>query len=214
MKIESNSTLLFVGDSITDAGRARPVGEGLNGQLGTGYVHLAASHLSAFHAEKRIRVLNTGVGGDTVRELARRWQQDVLDLRPDYVSVMIGINDSWRHFGQFWDDALLVSVEEYKGTLRRLVDETLPRVKGLVLMTPYFFAKEGTDAMRASIDEYRAAMKAVAAEKQVECFDTQSAIDRTLAHLHPCMLADDRVHPRTNGHMILARAFLEGAELW
>jgi lysophospholipase L1-like esterase len=107
-----------------------------------------------------------------------------------------------------------VSVEEYANTLRRLADETLPKVKGMVFLTPYFFAKAGTDQMRESIDAYRAAMKQVAREKGVPCFDTQEAVDRALEHLHPCMLADDRVHPRTNGHMILARTFLEGVHLW
>ncbi len=214
MKIEDNSTLLFTGDSITDAGRARPVGEGLAGQLGAGYVHLAASHLSAFHSQRRIRILNTGVGGDTTRDLSARWEADVLAPKPDYVSCMIGINDCWRHFGHFWDDSLLVSVDEYKNTLRRLADMTLPKVKGMVFMTPYYFVAEREEPMRARMDIYRAAMKDVATEKGIPCFDTQEPIDRALAHAHPCMFAADRVHPNTNGHLILARAFLEGVNLW
>ena len=214
MQIENNSTLLFTGDSITDADRQRPVGEGVSGQLGAGFVNLVGAYLTAFHPQKRIRVLNTGVGGDTTRELSARWDADVLALKPDYVCCMIGVNDCWRHFGRFWNDELLVSVEEYKNTLCRLIDRTLPQVKGMVLMTPYYFEASPQEPMRASMDAYRAAMKDVAHRKNLPCFDTQEPIDRALKNAHPCMLSADHVHPNTGGQMILMRTFLEGMNLW
>jgi len=99
MKIENGSKLLFIGDSITDCGRARPVGEGLHwNNLGNGYVSIVQAQILTKHPESRIIVINMGVGGDTVRHLKARWQTDVLDLKPDWLSIMIGINDVWRQF--------------------------------------------------------------------------------------------------------------------
>jgi lysophospholipase L1-like esterase len=79
MKISSNSTLLMIGDSITDCGRVRPVGESVGGDLGNGYVSLIHATLSATCPQLHIRIRNTGISGNTVRDLAARWQSDVLD---------------------------------------------------------------------------------------------------------------------------------------
>ncbi len=214
MNIENNCTVLFAGDSITDAGRARPVGEGPAGDLGGGFVNLVFGYLNAFHPEKRIRVLNTGNSGDTTNELLERWQRDVLGLKPDYVNLMIGINDCWRPFKRLIADEMKVDVEKYARNLEKLVDQTLLQVKGMTLMTPYFIHPSRDDTMRAAMDEYRAAMKQVAAQKGVPCFDTQEKFDAALRHLHPYMFAGDCVHPYAGGHLMLARTWLEGVNLW
>jgi lysophospholipase L1-like esterase len=98
MLIQPNSKLVMIGDSITDCGRARPVGEGLFEALGKGYVSLVDASLQAKEARQRIRVVNMGTSGNTVRDLKARWQSDVFDLNPDWLSIMIGINDVWRQF--------------------------------------------------------------------------------------------------------------------
>ena len=214
MRIKPNTTLLFVGDSITDVGRSRPVGEGLDGGLGAGYPHLVAAHLASFRPELNIRVLNTGVDGDTTRELRARWQTDVLDFAPDYVSAMIGINDCRRHFDNDWGSALRVGLDEYAENLRALVVETLSRVRGMFLMTPQYFVVDRTDPMRAAMDAYRGVMHAVAQTCGVPCFDTQAYVDRALKTPFPCRYSADRVHPNAAGHLLLARSFLDGANLW
>src|SRR5690349_1984671 len=98
MIIQPDSKLVMIGDSITDCGRARPVGEGPYEGLGAGYVALVDGLINAASPELRIRVVNMGISGNTVRDLKARWKSDVLDLEPDWLSVMIGINDVWRHF--------------------------------------------------------------------------------------------------------------------
>src|SRR3954452_17883523 len=98
LRIQPNSKLLMIGDSITDCERARPVGEGLFAALGKGYVSLVDALLGATYPEREIRVVNMGSSGNTVRDLKSRWRTDVLDLRPDWLSMMIGINDVWRQF--------------------------------------------------------------------------------------------------------------------
>lgn len=207
------SKLLFIGDSITDAGR-EPMGEpapwGTAG-LGRGYVSLVESWLLATRPQDRVRVFNRGTSGNTVRHLAARWQADVLDLRPDVVSVLIGVNDVWRQFDTPLRTEEHVLPDEYEKTLDDLAARTLATLAApsrLVLATPFFFESHRADAMRVRMDEYGAIVRRLAAKHGATFVDTQAAIDAVLAHVHPMSLAWDRIHPQPAGHMILARAFL------
>lgn len=198
----------MIGDSITDCGRGRPVGEGLGTALGNGYVSLVAASLGAACPERRIRVVNLGCSGDTVRSLKARWAGDVFALHPDWVSVMIGINDVWRQFDLPLMTETHVLPDEFASTLDELVATTLPRVKGMVLMTPFYIEPNRKDAMRARMGEYGATVKRLAAKHGTLFVDTQAAFDKVLASVYPASLAWDRVHPSLTGHMVLARAFL------
>ncbi len=210
MNIAANSKLLMIGDSITDCGRKRPVGEGFEGDaLGNGYVALIAATLAAAHPEARIRVMNMGINGNTTRHMKLRWETDVLAKVPDWLSIMIGINDVWRQFDTPHDEAGHVHPDEYKATLEELVVNTAPKVKGLVLMTPYLIEPNRNDPMRALMDEYGGYVKEVAACHKTLFVDTQAAFDRVLTTLAPTELAEDRIHPNLIGHTILARALLQ-----
>jgi len=98
MLIQNNSKLVIIGDSISDFERARPVGEGLFGAIGKSYIALIDAFLKTTYPESRIRVVNMGTSGDTVKELKNRWITDVLDLKPDWIAILIGINDVWCHY--------------------------------------------------------------------------------------------------------------------
>ena len=208
MKIAKGRKLVMIGDSITDMGRARPVGEGA-GALGTGYVADVDALLGAVCPQLAIRVVNQGIGGDTVRHLKARWQADVLDLNPDWLSVMIGINDVWRQYDCPREAELHVYIDEYEETLGALVAETLPALKGLVLMTPFYLEPNRKDPMRASMDRYGAVVRKLARKHAVSFVDTQAAFDRAMKYYYPATLARDRVHVDRVGHMLLARAFLD-----
>lgn len=212
MKIQPGSKLLFIGDSITDCERARPVGDGLFAAEGKGYVALVKAHLTATRPADRIRVVNMGISGNTVLDLEKRWQTDVFDHQPDWLSVMIGINDVWRQFDLPLHTDTHVREDRYAETLEKLVAKTRPTVKGLVLMTPYFIEPNRSDAMRAMMDRYGAIVKRTAEKHGALFVDTQAAYDAVLGHLHPAGLAWDRVHPNLAGHMILARAFLSAVD--
>ncbi len=209
MNIQPNSKLVMIGDSITDCGRAKPVGEGLFGAIGTGYVSLVDGLLAARYPAHRIRVVNMGLSGNTARDLKARWQPDVLNLKPDWLSVCIGINDVWRHFDSPLQAEHHVPLEEYAQTLDELLRVVRPSLKGLVLMTPYFIEPNRADAMRKMMDQYGSAMRQLAEKHGAVMVDTQAAFDAVLAHQHPMTLAWDRVHPTHVGHMVLARAFLQ-----
>ena len=207
---EPQARLLFIGDSITDGGRARPVGEGAG--LGDGYVRYVDALLAVAYPELRLRVTNMGVSGDTVRHLAARWEEDVIALSPDYLAVMIGINDVWRHFDASLRPETWVEPEEYERTYAGLIERTMPQLKGLVLMTPFFIEPNKADPMRRMMDRYGEIVKNLAARFGALLVDTQAAFDRMLGHYHAYHLAHDRIHPNHIGHMVIARAFIKAVE--
>lgn len=209
MNLSPRSKLVMVGDSITDCERARPVGEGLFGALGKGYPALVDGLLAAACPAHAIRVVNQGVGGNTVRDLAARWDSDVLALRPDWLSVLIGVNDVWRQFDLPRQPELAVSPEDYERIYDGLLARARPQLKGLVLLAPFFIEPSRADAMRARMDTYGAIVKRLAARHAALFVDTQAAFDRVLAHLPSASIAWDRVHPNHIGHTVIARAFLD-----
>lgn len=209
MQLKTGDRLLMVGDSITDCGRSWPVGEGTGG-LGDGYVRLVDSLLTAAYPETRVQVLNMGISGNTSRDLQTRWQTDVLALQPDWLALMIGVNDVWRQFDSPLNPECHVHLDEYAAILRGLVAETLPKLSGgLVLMTPFLVAPNRQDPMRVMLDGYVDAVRRLAAAHQLVLVDTQVCFDRLLAHRDAAGLAWDRIHPTPAGHMVLARAFLQ-----
>ena len=133
MKLKQGSRLLFTGDSVTDVGRNRPVAQGtLFDPLGKGYPHIVSGLINAVYPGWGIHVINSGNSGDTSRRLAARWQTDVLDFKPDWVSVMIGINDVWRQFDSPCQPEEQVGPEEYEETL----DGLFRRLRRFFVMLP------------------------------------------------------------------------------
>ncbi len=207
MKVKSGSHLLFIGDSVTDCDRARPVGSGSAGALGHGYVAEVASTLALLGADRQLRLTNMGTSGNTVRDLARRWETDVTALAPDWLSVMIGINDVWRQFDGK-DAASSVMPDEFRSTYDDLIGRTLPYLKGLVLMSPFYIQAERTHPMRLRMDEYTAIVKELASTYGALFVDVQAAFDVALGKMDYAAIAGDRIHPTPEGHRILARAFM------
>ncbi len=210
LKLAPGSKLVMIGDSVTDCERARPVGEGLFEALGKGYVKEVAGLLAVCAPEHRIRVVNMGISGNTVRDLKARWNEDVLALKPNWLSIMIGINDVWRQFDSPLQPEYGVPLDEYEATLLELANSVQGMVNGLVLMTPFYIEPNTSDAMRARMDEYGAAVKRIASRVNAILVDTQAAFNEALRYRHSANIAWDRVHPNYIGHMVLARAFLDG----
>jgi len=214
MLFEKNSKLLMIGDSITDCGRGYPVGEGVN--LGGGYVSFVNALLTAKFPEKNIKVLNTGISGDTVRHLRARWKSDVLDLSPDYLSVKIGVNDVWRFFDSPDNPDLAVGIKEYEDTYRNLVAQAKTKIKKIILITPFLAVTDKTEPMMELLVLYIDIVKKIAAENDLLLVDLQPVIDGYIENgIAPECIAGDTVHPTPVGSMIIARAFLKicGAEV-
>ncbi|MCM3630438.1 SGNH/GDSL hydrolase family protein [Paenibacillus glycanilyticus] len=212
MLLGQKSKLVMIGDSITDCERARPRGEGLFGANGKGYVSLVDALLTAAYPELGIRVVNMGTSGNNVRDLTDRWQTDVLDLEPDWLSIMIGTNDVWRQYDLPAQTEQHVYLEEYEAKLEALVERTRPQLQGLVLMTPFYIEPNEADPMRRAMDRYGEVVRKLAAKYDARFVDTQAAFNRVLDHIYPATLAWDRVHPTMSGHAVLARAFLKAID--
>jgi lysophospholipase L1-like esterase len=210
MTIARNSTWVLVGDSITACQRDinKP------NDLGTGYVSLAAGMLSTIRPDHRLRIFNRGVPGDTVRELHARWQSDVLDLAPDWLSVCIGINDVWQQFDGKHEGQSLVSLSEYRQTLDALLSGVRPSLKGLILMAPYCI-RPPADPMRAAMDSYAEALRELAQRHRALFFDTQAVFDQAEAHASCEYLSTDTVHLTVAGNVTLALAVLRSVDsIW
>jgi lysophospholipase L1-like esterase len=212
MKMAKNSKLVLIGDSITDGERTRPIGEGLFGATGKIYPSKVQGLLGAVYPERKIRVVNMGCGGNTVRDLKARWQTDVLDLQPDWLGILIGINDVWRQFDLPLQTEIHVRLPEYREILEELVRQTRPQLSGLVLMTPFFIEPNKQEPMRKMMDAYGAVVKELAAKYDAIFVDVQAEFDRVLRHTHPMDLAWDRVHPNVVGESLIARVFLKALD--
>ncbi len=210
MKLEKNSKLLFIGDSVTDCGRQQPVGEGIfDENYGNGYVNIVRALLAVDYVDMNIRPVNMGISGNNVLDLKARWETDVLAQNPDWVSVMIGINDIWRQFDSPLMPETHVTYDVYCATLEELVAKTIDKVSGMVIMTPYFIEPRKDDPMRAMMDKYGAAAKTIAKKYGALIVDTQAVMDRLTQSIPTAAIAWDRVHPNIKGHMALAKAFME-----
>nr|VFK56000.1 MAG: Lysophospholipase L1 [Candidatus Kentron sp. TUN] len=205
MKLGHGQSILFTGDSITDCERIYPVGSGSG--LGEGYVAFVDGLLAACYPERRIKVLNTGINGNTIIDLDARWQMDVLRLGPDWLSVMIGINDVWRQFDSYYDPSPL-RIDRYEETYRKLLERTRRDLKGLVLMTPYFIEPDLSNPTRERMDAYGALVEQLAREFDAVFVDVQAGFDRYLTHRSVYSLTEDGAHTNKIGHMIIAESFL------
>lgn len=201
MIFEAGQHALFIGDSITDCGRRGPAAP-----YGDGYVSLVRAFTIAAHPELGLTWTNRGVGGDTVRDLRARWQRDAQAPRPDWLSVMIGINDVWRAFG----DGDPVPLDEFTTTLRGLLRDAVATTGcRLILADPYVIEPDRAEPQRAMSDRYAAAVGELAREFDAVHVATQAAFDRALASTAPGDWAEDRIHPNLAGHAVIARAFLD-----
>ncbi|SER51696.1 Lysophospholipase L1 [Gracilibacillus ureilyticus] len=212
MLLKQDKKLLFIGDSVTDCDRAKPHGEGLFQALGNGYVSIVDAFLQSSYPELGIRVVNKGISGNTVRDLKERWTEDVIEQNPDWVSIMIGINDVWRQYDSPLMKEIHVYIDEYKETLTQLVETTKSSAENIILMTPFYIEPNKSDAMRHTMDQYGAEVKKIAEEHGCIFVNTQEAFNEVMKSLYPANIAWDRVHPNTTGHTVLAKAFLRAVE--
>jgi lysophospholipase L1-like esterase len=199
----AGQTAVFIGDSITDCGRREAAAP-----YGNGYMNLVRSFATARRPDRTVTWVNRGISGDTIRDMAARWQPDAIGTRPDWLSVMIGINDVWRAFNPARKHEA-VPLEEYEATLRTLLADAVTATGcRLILATPYLIEPDRLDPQRAASDRFGAVVRTVATDVGALLVDTQAAFDRVLESSSSTAWADDRVHPNLPGHAVLADAFL------
>lgn len=209
MKFKNYDRVVFAGDSVTDMDSANPVGEGLFDNLGKSYVRIIENMLVAWYPELNIRITNSGISGNTSRDLAARFDCDVVDLNPQWVSICIGINDVWRQFDTPAIPEWAVTIEEYEKNLEEMILKIKEKVKGIFLCTPYYIEPNGEDSMRKRMDEYGLVCKKLAKKYGCELIDFQSLYNEFCKYKHSSIIAWDRVHPNQMGATLMAKEFLK-----
>ncbi|HCO95015.1 MAG TPA: GDSL family lipase [Phycisphaerales bacterium] len=206
--LKSNSSIVFIGDSITDADRFDPAYR----PFGYGYVHFVAYRLLAKYPEYNISVINTGISGDTIRDLDYRWEKDCLSHKPDIVSVLIGINDVFRQYSGALDTAVLL--DEYQLTYKRLLSLVKEKYNcRLILMEPFMFCDDKTNPAYKSLQQYIHAVRALAEEFDAVLVPLQELIDKKIKQVSPEKFSDDMVHPYMWAHAWIAERWLEATKL-
>lgn len=208
MIFQNNDRIVFAGDSVTDMGSVNPVGEGLFDNLGHGYVRMVSNMLAACYPELSIRVTNSGISGHTSRDLLDRFQRDVVDLNPDWVSICIGINDVWRQFDSPAMPDYQVQPDEYRDNIEKMILAVKDSVKGIFILTPYYMEPNREDKMRARIDEYVEICRELAETYGCVLVDFQAMYEKYCSIKHSSFIAWDRIHPNEIGATLMAREFL------
>ena len=190
--------ILFQGDSITDAHRGPETGH--DAGLGHGYVYLVAARLSADYPASRLVFVNRGVSGNEVDDLVFRWKEDALALRPDVLSILVGINDT----------AAEMPLQDFEASYHTLLEQTkaaLPNVR-LVLCEPFALLPRAPDGsphawetnvrQRARIVEKLATKYRAAFVRFQKVFDDASKAAPAEQWLY------DGIHPTHPGHQLMA----------
>ena len=206
MIFSHNDRIVFAGDSVTDMGSNNPVG-GVSDPC-RGYVRIVENLLAAVYPELLVHVINSGISGNTSTALLERFDRDVVAHDPQWVSIMIGINDVWRQFDRPHIPSHQVSSEVYESNLNAMLDKLEGKVKGVFLMTPFYIEPDKNEPLRARTDEYCAICRRVARQRGCIFVDIQGMFERYCQVRHSSYLAWDRVHPNPIGGTLIAREFL------
>jgi lysophospholipase L1-like esterase len=201
-------TFLFQGDSITDGGRSR--NNDWNHVMGHGYQYIIGSELGYNFPKKGFHFFNRGVSGNKVTDLAARWQKDSLDIKPDVLSILIGINDVSAFIGGNKD----YGVEQYESGYRALLQqakEGLPGVR-FVLCEPFVLPvgkiKEKWEEYASEVDKRRAVVKVLSEEFDAVFVPFQDAFNKALQKAPADYWIWDGVHPMPAGHELMAVEWL------
>ncbi|MFC1734957.1 SGNH/GDSL hydrolase family protein [Candidatus Hydrogenedentota bacterium] len=214
IKIKSRQTILFIGDSITAAGR-----QNMNPPIGNGYVKLFSDLVAIREPGKKINIINKGIGGDRIcvgmngrknRGLLNRWDDDVLRNKPDWLCIKIGINDLNSCIRQ---DAISVPPELYRDSYDKILARTkefLPKCR-ILLIDPSFIS---TDRFEASyrkevldlIPKYIKVVHEMSAKYKTRLLKTHEMFQRLLKHHEPDRFCDEPIHPQLTGHLAIAEA--------
>jgi lysophospholipase L1-like esterase len=210
IKLIEGNTILFQGDSITDAGRNKERMEPNNASaLGTGYAFITSSELMYEHPDKNLHFYNKGISGNKVFQLAERWDVDCLEIKPDILSILIGVNDFWHMKKHGYEGTL----EIYRNDLTALLERTMNALPNVQLIIGEPFAIPGISAVDESwfpdFDGYRKAAKDIAEKFKAHFIPYQSIFEEAAKKAPGSYWTPDGVHPSLAGSQLMAAAVLE-----
>lgn len=204
-----SKVIVFQGDSITDANCGKNYTElSANDGLGSGYPFLTMTALRLTEPEKDWQVYNRGVSGHRIVDLYARWKRDALNMKPDILSILIGVNDTW-HESAYKNG---VEVPRYAQFYRMLLEWTrqvCPDTK-LVLLEPFVLPFGVVlPSWIAEINERRTLVKTMAQEFDTIFIPLQSLFNDALKRAPQEYWLRDGVHPTPAGHALISQAWIE-----
>lgn len=200
---------LFQGDSITDGNRGRNTDP--NHIMGHGYAFSIASRIGADYPEKKLTFYNRGISGNRVTDLAQRWQKDTLDLKPNVLSILVGINDS-SYFIYSKDKAM---VDRYEETYKSLLDQTVQQNPDIlfVLCLPFILpvgkVKENWEQYETEVQKRQESIKRIAKSYNALVVDFQQVMTKACDKAPADYWMWDGIHPTVPGHELLAREWIK-----
>ena len=204
-----SKVILFQGDSITDAGRTRDNDLG----TGTGYVRLTEAELG-YTYPLVYTYYNRGISGNRGSDVYDRIKKDIINLKPDYMSILIGVNDVWHDVA--WQNG--VAPDKFERILRMLLDEVLQELPELKIffIAPFFtgdaLLEQHGQIFPNRVAENAAIVKRVAADYGMPCIDAQALFDEACTRAPATYWTAEGVHPTPAGHALLAKAWIEQFE--
>ena len=211
IRLKARDTIVFIGDSITDAERHRQAYK----PLGFGYVHFAGYFLRARRPELNLNIINTGVSGDTIIDLQRRSERDCVAHHPNIVSVLVGINDVWQLTMEPDLAVTAADPSRYEVTYDQLLSIARDRCNcQLVLMDPFMFCRDRRNPVFEALMPYIEIVHKLAARYDAVLVPLQREIDRQITEIPPETWSDDAVHPHVWAHAWIALRWLEATGLW
>lgn len=211
--IKNKDIVLFQGDSITDCRRARENAETANDLhgLGSGYAMMVAARFLRTQPAAGLQFFNRGISGNRVVDLFARIKSDLINLQPNVVSILIGVNDTW-HEKRGGNG---VSVTKYERIYRDLLSEVRDAIPGVrfVLCDPFVLpCGVVSEDWIAEIDERRDVVAKLSSEFETIRVPFQADFDEALKSAPPEYWAHDGVHPTAAGHMLMAQCWLRHVE--
>ena len=205
--IKNGSVILFQGDSITDAGRKKEMLDPNNGKaLGTGYAAMVSGELLLAHNTMDLKCYNRGISGNKIPDLTERWDQDVVALRPDILSIMIGVNDLWHTFA--FGSKYKATIDDYETGYRALIERSQKEIPGVRIVICEPFTTRTSDDFKP-LAQFRAVSKKLADEMKLTFVPFQSMFDEAVKAAPAEFWLWDGIHPSTAGHAIMARKWRE-----
>jgi lysophospholipase L1-like esterase len=208
--VKDGQKIVFMGDSITDGGRLETPGG-----LGWGYVSLFTQLATARHPERRITFVNRGISGQNIVDLKQRWDDDVLRKKPDWLTLMIGINDIHQFLGE---PTRAVSPEMYRDTYEFVIQRTMDRLDiPVVLLQPFYISRKqpaGTFEARVLkvLPQYIKVVEDMAKKYKTRLVLLHEVFQKHLRYREPKFFCDEPVHPNLSGHMVIAEELLRAFE--
>jgi acyl-CoA thioesterase-1 len=207
MLIKSDDRILFTGDSITDCGRDRANPS----HLGFGYAAFTAARLQAELAAPQVKIFNRGISGNRVSDLLKRVDADLLDLKPTVVSILIGINDTWRRYDSNDPTDAKSFARDYHTLLETITTKLEARV---VLLEPFLLhVPDDRHAWREDLNPKIDVVRKLAVEFGTELVSLDGIFAQAATQAPAAYWAGDGVHPSPAGHALIADAWLGNAGL-